>query len=61
MINWDSRRTPLGLKLSQAGIYVLDGPNITANLYCIFLNTHKTGAYADEHQICGKYQKHIIL
>ena len=36
------------------GIDILLGePNITWNLYCIWLNEHETCSYADAVQICG--------
>ena len=32
---------------------LLDGPNITVNLYCICLSEHETGDYTDAVKICG--------
>ena len=33
--------------------YLLGGPEITANLYCICLSEHETCAYADAVPICS--------
>ena len=33
--------------------YLLGEPNITANLYCIYLSEHEACAYANVVEICG--------